>query len=223
MKKSKFLNKAKKLREEGYSLKEISEVLGVSKSTASLWLRNIVISIKGKKRLSKLSELARRKGVEVKLLQRELYFQNIEKNCNIFVNKRIQDINIIDAKIYLALLFWGEGSKGERRLVFMNSDPDMIRVYLLLLRKSFKIRDDKLRAVLHLHSYHNKEELIEYWSRVTKIKKENIYVYKKSNTGKRKKENYKGCISLRYGDVRILDEILLIIKRFIKIINAGVG
>lgn len=39
------------LRARGYSLKEISKILIISKSTASLWLRNITLSKKAKKRL----------------------------------------------------------------------------------------------------------------------------------------------------------------------------
>jgi orotate phosphoribosyltransferase-like protein len=45
--------KAIKLRKNGYSLKEISEKLNIAKSTASVWLRNIKLTQKAKKRLKK--------------------------------------------------------------------------------------------------------------------------------------------------------------------------
>ena len=94
----------------------------------------------------------------------------------------------------------------------------MIKTFLSLLRKAYSIDENKIKAVLHLHSYHNPKKQIEYWSKVTKIRKENISVYHKKNKGIRKKDNYNGCISIRYGDVRILDELLLIIKRLAEFI-----
>jgi hypothetical protein len=72
----------------------------------------------------------------------------------------------------------------------------------------------KIRAVLHLHSYQDKVEMIKFWSGVTGIEKQNFIVYNKKNSGKNKKIDYKGCLSVRYGDVKILEEIFLIIKRF---------
>jgi orotate phosphoribosyltransferase-like protein len=39
--------KAEELRRQGFSLNEISHKLGISKSTASVWLKNIQISSQG--------------------------------------------------------------------------------------------------------------------------------------------------------------------------------
>jgi hypothetical protein len=118
----------------------------------------------------------------------------------------------------LSLLYWCEGSKNDRRVVFMNSDPLLVKAYLKLLRAAFSINEEKIRAVLHLHEYHNIKKAIKYWSKITKIKTNNFFIYHKNNSGKRKKTNYYGCLSIRYGDSKILDEILLIIRRFSEII-----
>lgn len=216
MKKDKLLLKAKRYRQQGYSLREISEKLNIAKSTASLWLSDVVISSKGQTRLENIKQKAVAKAIAVKKEQRKEYLDKIAKNCLIL--KKEDNYSINDFKIFLALLFWGEGSKSDRRLVFMNSDPDMIKTFLSLLRKAYSIDENKIKAVLHLHSYHNPKKQIEYWSKVTKIRKENISVYHKKNKGIRKKDNYNGCISIRYGDVRILDELLLIIKRLAEFI-----
>jgi len=40
-------------------------------------------------------------------------------------------------------------------------------------------------------------------------------IYNKKNTGIQKKAGYRGCIAVCYGDYRIFDEMMLIIKRFI--------
>lgn len=217
MKKNKLFNKACILRRNGYSLREISEKLKISKSTASLWLSGVEIGKNGQKRILKQKEKAIINLRKFKENQKKNYLKNIKNNCDVLEGKNRFKKN--DLKIFLAMLFWGEGSKNERRLVFMNSDPEMIRVYLSLLRSSYKINEKKLRAVLHLHDYHKVFECKKFWSDLTKIDKNRISIYKKENTRKRIRENYQGCISIRYGDVRILDELILIVKRFSSSIN----
>lgn len=90
----------------------------------------------------------------------------------------------------------------------------MVKTCLYLLRKSFNINENRLKVRIHLHNYHNKEEMIDYWSKLTAIPKNNFSIYNKPHTGINKKPGYKGCLSIRYGDSRILQELFIIIKRF---------
>ena len=205
--------KAKILRVQGYSFREISESLLISKSTASLWTRNQKMSSQGKKRFNNLIISSSLKASKNIFDKREKYLKELENNCDVLKNKK--RLTKIEAKMFLALLYWCEGSKTERLVNFTNSDPDMISVYLELLRKAFTIKEEKLYAWLHLHDYHDRKESISFWSKITGIDKKLIHVYNKKNTGLRKKEDYKGCISVRYGDYKIFDELMLIIKRFV--------
>jgi len=95
----------------------------------------------------------------------------------------------------------------------------LIKTYLSLLRAAFDIKEEKLIAWLHLHSYHNRSEMITFWSGVTGIDKNQINIYNKKNTGIRKKDGYLGCISVNYYNYKIFDEIMLIIKRFSKLVK----
>ena len=104
-------------------------------------------------------------------------------------------------------------------MAFINSDPKLIKTYLSLLRSAFDIKEEKLIAWLHLHSYHDRPEMLTFWSKVTGIDKNRINIYNKKNTAIRKKDGYKGCISIRYGNYMIFDEIMLIIKRFSKFVE----
>lgn len=216
-----MLSRAEKMRRRGYSLREISEDLGISKSTASLWTSGVKVGKKGIERMQNIREKGLEKSRRSREEQKKLYLQNISENCSVL--GKGTNYSKDDLKIFLALLFWGEGSKSDRRLVFINSDPEMIQTYLFLLRSSFNIDNSKLRAIVHLHEYHDKNEQINYWSRITSINKKYISVYQKKNTGQRKKNNYNGCISVRYGDTKILDELFLIIERFKRYSIAGVG
>ena len=215
MKKELLIKRVVSDRVKGFSYKEISNKYGISKSTASLWLRDIKLSSKGKERINFLSEAGRGKAAETNKKEAKKRFFEVVKNCKTLttqVRKGDEDL-----KIYLALLYWGEGAKTGRRMMFINSDPEMIKTFLHLLRKSYTVNEDKFRAVLHLHDYHDRDKMLKYWSKITAIPKEQISTYRKANTGKQKKENYKGCISIRYGDVKIMDEIFIIIDRFRKI------
>lgn len=206
---------AQKLRQQGYSFGEIGLMLKISKSTAGLWSRSEFLSETAKLRLKKLSEDGRNKGVIANKIKLEKIIFDINEKCQVLRNK---SYSINDYKLFLALLYWGEGAKTGNRLNFINSDPEMIKLYLYFLRTSFNINEDKLRVWLHLHDYHIKIEMIEYWSKITGIPKNQFSIYNKPHTGINKKPGYKGCLSIRYGDSRILKEVFIIIKRIIKIV-----
>jgi transposase len=212
MKKKFFLKQAEGYRRQGYSFNEISRKFGIAKSTTSLWLRNIPLNESGKKRLKKISDNGRKKAVITNRRKREVILRKIKKYCTVLRGRKyVKD----DFKLFLAMLYWGEGSKTGRKVSFMNSDPEMIRTYLFLLRNTFKIDENKLRLCIHLHSYHDENEVVDFWSRITGIKRDKIHIYRKENSGKNIKEGYRGCVSVNYCDVKIFKEILLIIKRFV--------
>jgi len=213
MKQTELLNKAIKLRQQGHSFREIGEHFNISKSTASLWLRDVKMSAKGKIRLQKRCDDGREKGAITNRKKRREIWQKMADKTVVF-KKDLADYGPKYLKTLLAMLYWGEGYKNGRSLVFMNSDSEMVKVYLFLLRKSFKINESKLKAVIHLHEYHNQTEMINYWANIMDISKKQITIYKKGHTGIRKKDNYRGCVSVRCYNSLIVDEILLIIKRF---------
>jgi hypothetical protein len=108
-------------------------------------------------------------------------------------------------QIIAALIFWCEGSKRHlASLKFVNSDPMMMKLFLIAIRKGFGINEGKLRGLLHLHKYHNEEEMKIFWSGVTGIRKDRFYrSYIKQNSGKRKRDGYKGCLALYYGEANL--------------------
>lgn len=206
--------KAKLLRRQGHSFREISEKLSVSKSTASLWTRREKMSETGKARIHNLIIVSQIKAQKTIWDKNERYLKVLEKNCHALVGKKYKQD---DLKVFLALLYWAEGAKTKKNFNFINSDPDMVSVYLKLLRATFNIKEEKLFVWLHLHDYHNRPEMVSFWSKVTGIKENKIHIYNKKNSGVRIREGYKGCIAIRYGDYRIFDEVMIIIKRFVNL------
>ena len=206
--------KARKLRAKGYTIARISAMLGVAKSSVSLWVRDQKLSDYAKKRITAVSDQARLKAIQNRKMQRHKLESDIMQRLELEIHQMELYCNPF-SKLACALLFWAEGGKTDRSLMFMNSDPHMIRAFLKLLRLSFELDESKFRVCLHLHSYHNKAKQTRYWAEITSIPvKQFIKPYSKKNTGKRKKEGYQGCASLRYHDYKVAMELKLLYTLF---------
>lgn len=211
--------KAVNLRMEGYSVKEISDKLNVSKSTSSVWVRDLILNEKAKQRLIdrqligyyKAAQHWKNKNVEE------------EKEYNLIANDILRKINldIYQCKLLCALLYWCEGSKNSTGLGFTNSDPELIKTFITLFRKAFTVDETKFRALVHLHGYHNENEQKKFWSSITNIPESRFQKsYRKANSGKRIKKDYPGCISIRYYDSKVFKQLKALYRSFFK--NMGV-
>lgn len=192
-------------RKEGRSYREISDGLGVSKGTCSLWLKDMPMHKKAKDRIEKLIVDGRalgQQGIRAKWQKRD-----DEIRAKVLVGMGQINITQEVGKLLCAMLYWGEGSKDRWSVRFMSSDPSMIATYLWLLRSFYDVRPEKFRAELHLYSYHNTEKQKKFWTGITSIPENMIHIYKKENSGKNIKAGYPGCISIRYYDVRLATEI----------------
>lgn len=211
-------NKAVELRKGGFSFREISEKIGIAKSTASLWTRSVKLSTKARQRIEILSINGRKKSVEVNQRKRKIESEEIRKKVEEYFSDHEQ--LKINPRLACALLYWGEGTKyaGNKSVSFMNADPEMIKYFLRMFRKSFDLEEKKFRALIHLHEYHNIKKQLKFWSNITKIPVSQFNrSYLKKNTGKNKKENYPGCICVRYSDIKIYKELMFIIEKLAKV------
>ncbi len=173
--------KALILRREGYSFREIGNFLGIAKSTASLWTRSVILDSFAVAKIKKLCDKGRAASIESNKRKRELIWQEISINCSVLRDG--QEYGLNEYKIFLALLYWGEGNKADGKLCFTNSDPKMIILYLSLLRRSFSVDNNLFRVWLHLHEYHNREESLRFWSKLTGICKKQFSVYNTAYRG----------------------------------------
>lgn len=204
-------------RRRGYSLHEISSLLGIAKSTASLWVGKEKLGSQAKTRLKKLVMAGQRKAA----LHKKLRTQKMESILRLKMAKELQKVkfsNKRQLKLSLALLYGCEGAKTDRksRVTFINSDPLLIKQFIRLMRCTYQINENKWSCCLHLHAYHNEQKQIQYWSNITGIpKKQFTKVYQKSNTQKRERQNYEGCLSLRYYDSLISRELYYLYLAFL--------
>lgn len=194
--------KAISLRKKGFSLSEISDTLHVAKSSASIWVKDVLLSKQAKQEIEKKRGAAReraaithRKKVDSKLADADIYGREVVKRAA---------INADTARLLCAIMYWCEGTKIRRSeiLGFTNSDPLVIASFLRLLRAGFSIDEKKLRMTLHVHDYHDTDTQLRFWSKVTTIPLSQFHrPYRKPHTGIQTREGYQGCVSVRYLNV----------------------
>lgn len=107
-------------------------------------------------------------------------------------------------RLISAIMFWAEGSKDKSSVTFVNSDPIMISTFIKLLRESFDVDESKFRALIHIHEYHDEEELKKFWSKTAEIPLSQFTKsYRKPHTKKRKRPGYRGCVAIKYYDYKV--------------------
>lgn len=107
-------------------------------------------------------------------------------------------------------LYWGEGSKTGNTVAIANSDPSLILTFLEFLKKICNVDEKRLHILIHYHADQNEDDLIIFWSNLTKINKSQFYLgTKHSKPAKDSTKRLKfGTISLRYADSLLLKDIL---------------
>ncbi len=211
----KEFSESRRLREKGYSLKEISEKLGIAKSTASKWLSDFALSDEALERLEARKLLGRVRAAESNKKRGVLLREQISKEAD----RIISSIPIESSQfvIFCALLFECEGAKDYGSVDFINSDPLMISAFLYFLRNSFALEEKKFRVTMHLHEYHDEGERKKFWSKTANISQTQFTkTYFKPHTGKNYHAGYPGCIRVRYCDSRIARKLGFIAQRILE-------
>jgi predicted transcriptional regulator len=206
--------RARVLRHRGKSLKSIAKMLGVAKSSVSLWCSDICLTENQLNRLkSRLN--APKLGALANKVKRQKEIQEIRHKSkaeftrlNIKDNDRLRDIGTI--------LYWAEGAKTGRQIDFTNSDPQIIKLAMLWLRKIHKVPREKFRAAIYFHAGQDERMIKKYWSDITGIPLCQFHksIFKKEGTGHRKNILYNGTCKIRVCDSNLLNKVLAWIEQF---------
>ena len=208
---------AQKLRAEGKTFQEINDFLGtkIPKSTFSAWFRGIAVPEEFAKKMEKERKTKLRKAQKKAVLnqrnKKKKYFHDLLlNNANLaeFLKKKET------AKMVLATLYLCEGTKNKGRssLVFGNSDPDIIKLFLRLLRQIFKVDEKKFRCTLQGRADQDIKKLEDFWSNITGIPRTQFYAARidPRTKGKiSKNPNYKGVCRIDYLSSEVFYEIMV--------------
>ena len=163
---------ALKLRSQGLSIRKIAETLSVSKSSASYWCKNIVLS---PPQIKKLKDQQRRAGIRALINATETKRRERLEKIKKLGHQGKKDVGVISKRdIFICglALYWGEGyKKGNDEVGFTNSDPEIIKFFIMWLEKIYgiKIKDLILRVSINqIHKYREKA-ILKYWTNVTQV------------------------------------------------------
>lgn len=195
------------LRKNGKSINEIREILNISKASASLWVRDVVLTNNQKKLLSKKGRSVA--SIEKRRISR---IKNTKEKSDIIIKtakKEITNISQDDLKIIGIVLYLGEGGKTKRGIARLtNSDPAIIKIIMRFFREICLVPENKFRGHIHTFSQTNIKKSEKYWSEISQIPMSQFYkTYTKLSSASKNRRN-----TLPYGtfDVSVNDTQLFL-------------
>ncbi|MBI4009537.1 hypothetical protein HY357_04845 [Candidatus Roizmanbacteria bacterium] len=203
--KKKLKEKAINLRKKGNTYSEILKIIPVAKSTLSDWLHSVGLSKKQKQRITaKKLEAIKRGG----LARRN---QRLKITNEIVTSAKDEIKNISERELWLigSMLYWAEGAKEKTYrsgsgVIFSNSDPKMVKLFILWLNKCLKISDEKITFEIYIHrNYAEKiNQVVKFWAYITEYSRSKfgkIYYKKHKLHSLRRNQgnNYHGLLRVR--------------------------
>jgi len=187
-------------RDEGASIKEIAERVGVSKSSVSHWVRDIDLTPEQHAALLLRNPAynRQRSGVAIHAARRRAEREGFQREGR--RRAGAGDLSFVAG----CMLYWAEGAKARNQLQFANSDPVMARFFVDFLKKHFDLPPEQIRITCHLYSDHleKQSEVEQFWLDTLRLPRESlrksvVNVYSKDSKRKR-------VGNLPYGTCRVV-------------------
>lgn len=191
--------KAVLMRREGRSYREIREVLGVSKSTLSLWLRAVPLTDQQRAALAARTPAAASRRAEA------IRETGTRRRLQVQASAREQVQELSESELFVAgvVAYWAEGTKNKpwrtgAQVAFQNSDAGMIRLFLQWL-VLLGVAPDRLGFRVRIHESADVAGAVQFWADVvgvpatafdrTTLKRHNPKTVRR-NVG----DDYHGCL-----------------------------
>ncbi|MER7497609.1 hypothetical protein ABT033_34025 [Streptomyces pharetrae] len=189
--------RARELRRQGWTYDRIQLELGCSRSSVSLWVRDLP------RPEPRYTPEEQRALMTEGLKRRRAADQEKRRQSKLAARREAQELSDRDLFLAGVALYWAEGSKSKpydrrERAVFVNSDPGVIQVYLAWL-DLLGVSRDRLRFRVLIHESADVDAAQRYWADISDVdssvfqkatlKKHNPRTVRK-NTG----DDYHGCL-----------------------------
>lgn len=181
--------RARALRADGWALQDIADELGVAKSSASLWCRDVDPGPRPKRRVPRdrpPNVLQRRKQAEIERLAAEGV-------------ARIGSLSERDLLIAGTALYAGEGAKGGGEVALANTNAAIISLHCRWLRHFFDPDEVRLRVRVQLHEGLDLETASAFWAQVTAVPRGQFHSPARVPARGAPTKHPMGCASVRYG------------------------
>jgi hypothetical protein len=189
-------------------VREIAKKLGVSQGSASVWVRDVLVTPEQRRALAERGErgraLARERKAEAARDRRREY-QTAGRRL-----ARERDGSYAAG----CMLYWGEGGKTRNAVRLTNADPEVLVFFGRFLREHFDVRSDEMRIYCNLFADHlrRQREIEEYWLErlglpTSSLRKSVVNVYSKYSKKKRINRLPYGTCRLVVHSTRIVQTI----------------
>lgn len=180
--------KARELRISGVAMGSIATQLGVSKSSVSYWVRDIILS---KKLQNTLNTNGHSLGAIEKRRISRLARTKSEHDA-VFAAAMLEARQLFKNPLWCVgvSLYWGEGGKTQATARIANSDPVVIKTMMHFFREVCKIPEEKFRVHIHTFAHCDHVKAEQYWSTVTGLPLLQFYkTYKKQSSASKNKRD----------------------------------
>ena len=156
------------LRLQGKSYSEIKRIINVSKSSLSLWLRNVPLTEE------QISDLKEKKEQSIERYRETMKLKRLKRSSLYYKNQVKKWIPLSDREVFIAglFLYLGEGNKANRNSIgITNTDPSVIKFALYWIINSLKVPREKICISLHLYGDMDVERESDYWLKELQMEK----------------------------------------------------
>jgi hypothetical protein len=218
MKTSERLRARRLRRDEGRSVKEIAKLVGVSRSSVSLWVRDIPLTEEQTEALRRRNPVydGQNKGARTNEARGRARRRAYQAEGRALARA--------GEALHLAgvMLYWAEGDKGEKHAARLaNSDPQLLRFYVDFLRTSLGVLDERIRVTCNLFADHleHQGEIEEFWITTLGLpraclRRSIVNVYSKYSQKKRRNKLPYGTCKVAVHDTRVVQSIFGSIQEY---------
>jgi hypothetical protein len=207
-------DEVRKLRKQGWQLTDIAAELDISYNMVRQWCRDIELS---DAQLEKMKEedpklAAQQKGaqkIKRDALEQRLAYQDAGR-------EQTHEGSLLH--LIGCMLYWGEGAKHRQQLRFINTDPNMLKLFVKFLRQELQVPDEKisLRVLTHTENQDEWIHIQAYWVDFLELPKETkVGIQLKMGTQSRKKRYLNGICAINVYSIEVVQHVFGAIQAYV--------
>lgn len=212
------MQECRRLRaEQGLSIKQITKTVGVSQSSVSKWVRDIELTKEQKNKLLSQNPFLNRQHAGAKKRQQDAKAerQDYQKSGR---QKAIEKswLHLIGC-----MLYWAEGAKTRNVVKFVNSDSNMMKLFLRFLQEEMIVSKSEitLSVNVHLDNGLTLEQIESHWLKELDLPKEclrksTVSRLPRMSSGKKKNKLPYGVASISVCNTEIIQHIYGAIQEY---------
>lgn len=205
-----------KLRKKGKSYKEIEKELGIARSTLSDWFAGLGWSKTIKNDLIRKANYINHSRFRKIVKQRSEMWERWREQARQEARDAFPRIKNDPLFIAGIMLYWGEGdSKLENcHVTLINTDKNMIRLFVLFLKKFCSVSGERLRGQMILYNDLNEKPCALFWSTASHIPIEQFHKTQFIKGRHPTKRLTYGIFQVRLGSRQVKEKIAVWIDQF---------